>query len=628
MGIKKIKELVSKVKEVKNIFTKKKIESPYDKVTIHIKNVKSLRYILHPEFLEALINAVKEVKIGQASALKQLKEKWEKLKDPFVKILEFLIEQYEASEKTNANFIKNETLEIIDTDITSFMQSNKLENSINELDKNRKKLSELEKKMQDHEKLITERKKSIQSQEENSRNIIEQVKSKLKDVYQESVEVEIQRCNNEYDKLAEKEIKFVKVKTIDDLARYINSLESIDKKIAKSCRKLNNTAKGFFNQAFKDPHKVSTSILDMFASLKLDSNNLKNITTNTKDISTLKKNLDDLVDMITSHNIKVSEKKGEITSKRISLEALPNFDAAVNAGLDKTQLTAFLLSCIKLYRLLCGIDTVDSKALTTCLKAVCDARKGSFDAKEILHAVAVVYKRPEYPLENKLKELEKHEKTKNNLAEELAKVKEGLEKAKKEIEDLLALAEPMLSELINDLKTNTRCLNDKLLIADKVKTSLNYLKGYLVPVEKIIKEDLKIRNEEYRTKFKESVSGIKKASDYGDTKPLLMFVMAFCQYLTNIMNNVKLSSEKNLCTIEKTLYDASFDCYDLGMPVLNHNIQINFISTARKFIEWIQNLIELIEHSSKINTKECMELLGNYENHPYRKMLLKVQKNK
>ena len=71
------------------------------------------------------------------------------------------------------------------------------------------------------------------------------------------------------------------------------------------------------------------------------------------------------------------------------------------------------------------------------LTAVCDARKGSFDAKEILNAVAVVYKRPENPLEKKLKELEKHEKTKNNLAEELAKIKEELEKAKKEIEKLL-----------------------------------------------------------------------------------------------------------------------------------------------------------------------------------------------
>ena len=44
---------------------------------------------LHPEFLKALITAVQAVEIGRASALKQLKEKWEKLKDPFVKILKF-----------------------------------------------------------------------------------------------------------------------------------------------------------------------------------------------------------------------------------------------------------------------------------------------------------------------------------------------------------------------------------------------------------------------------------------------------------------------------------------------------------------------------------------------------------
>lgn len=628
MGIKKIKELVSKVKEVKNIFTKKKIESPYDKVTIHIKNVKSLRYILHPEFLEALINAVKEVKIGQASALKQLKEKWEKLKDPFVKILEFLIEQYEASDKTNKDFITNETLKIIDKDITSFMQSNKLENSINELDKNRKKLSELEKKMQDHEKLIAERQEDIKDQEESSKNMIEQVKSKLTEVYQESVKVEIQHCEKEYKRLAEKEIKFVKVKTIDDLESYINSLKSIDKKIVKSCQKLNNTAKGFFNQAFKDPHKVSTSILNMFASLTIDSTDLTHIKTTTKDIRALEKDLNDLVEVIISHNIEVSRKKGEITSKRISLDNLQNLNTAVTADLNDTKLTTFLLSCIKLYRLLCGIDTVNSKALQTCLQAVCDARNDSFNAKEILNAVAVVYKRPENPLEKKLKELEKHEKTKNNLAEELAKVKDGLEKVKKKIENLLTLAKPMLTKLTTVLKTNARCLNDKLLIADKVKTSLNYLKGYLVPVEKIIKEDLKIRNEKYRTNFEKSVSEIKKASDYGNTMPLLMFVMAFCHYLTNIMNNVTLSSENNLCTIEKPLYDASFACYDLGMPVMNDIIQRNFISDAKKFIPWIQSFIKLTENSNEVNPSGCMELLESYKNHPYRRMLLEVQKNK
>lgn len=636
MGIKKIKELVSKVKEVKNIFTKKKIESPYDKVTIHIKDVASVGCILHPEFLKALIKAVKAVEIGRASALNPLKEKWGKLKDPFVKILEFLIEQYNDSKNTNENFISNEALEALTNDISSLMEKQPNLKELEKLFKKQSELSGLNQKIDECTATIEKINQTINNKLQSSKAFLEKVKEKIKEEYN-------QYLSQEEEKLSKNSIAapidFINIRNLAELAKYITELQKAAKKISDQCNKLAYDGLEAFNTGGNQQKTKDTELHDLtkhenanpqgFRIVNMFKNwELKVILhgqeyTNKK-IEDLNKKLKQLEKQIKDYNRKIEEKNTEVKK----LASFSDFDSMLGKTYNAKDANKLPTAYIYLYKIINGDAPAEEKTLKTCLTAVCDARKGSFDAKEILNAVAVVYKRLANPLEKKLKELEKHENTKKDLDEELAKVKDGLEKVKKEIENLLTLVKPMLTKLTTVLKTNTRCLDDKLLTATKVRTSLNYLKGYLVPVEKIIEEDLKIRNEEYRTNFKKSVSEIKKASDYGNTMPLLMFVMAFCQYLTNIMTNVNLRSEKNLCTIEKTLYDASFACYDLGMPVMNDIIQKNFISAAKKFIPWIQSFIELTENSSEINTKGCMELLESYENHPYRNMLLKVQKNK
>lgn len=632
-------ELVSKVKEVKNILKKKKIESPYDKVTIHIKGVESVGYILHPEFLRALIKAVQAVKIGRASALKQLKERWEKLKDPFVDILKFLIEQYKASEKTNANFISNKALEALTNDISSLMKEEPALKEIKKLSNKQSELSGLNQKIDECTATIEKINQSINTTLQSSKAFLEKMKEKLIEEYNQYLSQEKEKLSK--NSLAET-IDFSTIRNLTELAKYITELQKANAKISKQCaefayeglqavsdgnlREDKKAIDNTINNLYRHPAAVlhGFRIVTMFKNWELKVILHDQEYTNKK-IEDLNKKLKQLEKQIKDYNRKIEERNKEVRA----LESFSDFDSMLEKKYGEENAYKIPTAYICLYKIVSGAAQADEKTLKTCLKAVCDARKDSFNAKEILSAVGVVLGGSKDPLEKVRNELKGYEKDKTNLQEELAKVKEELEKGEKEIDNLLTtLAAPMISQLTNVLKTNTRCLDKKLLIADRVRTSLNYLKGHLVPVEKIINEDLKQRNKEYCTNFGTSVSKIKNASDYGHTMPLLMFVMAFCQDLTNLMNNVTLRSEKNLCTIEQKLYDASFACYDLGMPVMNNIIQINFIDTGRKFIEWIQGFIELTEHSSEINTKECMELLGSYENHPYRNMLLKVQKNK
>ena len=281
-----------------------------------------------------------------------------------------------------------------------------------------------------------------------------------------------------------------------------------------------------------------------------------------------------------------------------------------------------------LYKLISGKATSDKKTFETCLQVISDATQHSFNANEILEAVAVIYQRPGNPLEKKLKELKKYEEKNTTLAGTLAKVKEEIEKAKKELENLLTLTPQMISKLTTVLVTTTTCLGRKLTIADTIVRSLDYLKALLAPIDELVDSDLPVRSEAYRVSFTSALENVVLTSDYCRKLPLLHFVKAFYRDLTTLRGAIQLLNLEQCYYIEPKQYKIFFACYDFEVPIMGDMIQINFISTARKFIGWIQNLIELTEHSSEINTKECMELLGSYESHPYRKMLLKVQKNK